>query len=764
MDTGTLIKKTKIPDGVGVPGRDETKKWIESQIPYQQLAGTNKLFDEQVVAYMDAVKTNFMNRMEGVYQRWRLNHWTANGNSVTAEYEDDVHVDETWKMLETIIPRIEEAIFEYDPAFEVEGVRDEMDQMKAIVVASYIRRRLELANARDYVHPTIRDALLQGIAALKLRWERVLRHVVERNLEHKFDDKGDPYYLDERRWVEKLVLNGPALTQVDMFRFLIDLDRGQLKDCRFMGDVSQQALHELKQGQELGLYVNVDQIERDFAAKTFGDPGAISDMNAYSRSIVSVWGQREIEQFKNGPKEAECFELWCQFDFGKDGFEGITDPVGKRLRGVHEVVFTKAAHVLIQARLNPHDKKFKPYGVARMSKNGHEMISVAPFDAVVRENAKYDRFESNVMRHEELAIAPLIQKPPGSDWPDTLLGVRPGTVLPGVGAVEVFKVPDLPQSVAFRRQNYREEHEELSGAPRTWQGTGSSPMTATEGERKMQEASRRLRGYIRGYADMWRQVGLMIYWMSQQFSTGAERFMVVGKASQVLGRYAEITPDMLQEDIDLRFIGLDSLHTYGSRGTGMVQWANQWLPIAVQDQEMRSMIDLPRIAQITFEHMVGRDRVREVFRLPTPEYMRMPQQSENSLLRKGLRVPIDDSDDHEEHLQRMISEGLLDMGLNPKTPKQVRNAILDHFQKHFSALEQQQQIEEAEQREAMMQAELEQTRTGGAQQGRETPAKGSGVASKQQGVAPGPTSGRTTPRSGREGSGISQQQMGQQGQ
>ncbi len=192
MDNGEVISKVSIPSGVGAPGREEVALWTKAQIPYQNWAGWSDGFDEQVRAFVKGIESNFEQRMVGVYNRWKLNLWTANGNSIAAEYDDDLHVPETWKMKETIAPRIEEAIFDLEDPMMVEGVRDHIDQRKAVILTSYLRRMFELANYRDYVKPTIEDTLLTGIAALKLRWEHVFENIVERKIELDFDDDGNP--------------------------------------------------------------------------------------------------------------------------------------------------------------------------------------------------------------------------------------------------------------------------------------------------------------------------------------------------------------------------------------------------------------------------------------------------------------------------------------------------------------------------------------------------------------------------------------------
>ena len=415
------------------------------------------------------------------------------------------------------------------------------------------------------------------------------------------------------------------------------------------------------------------------------------------------------------------------------------------------MITTVDDHVL-QCRLNPYDKKFFPYGVARLNGNGHEMMAIGPFDNAVITNGQYDRYHSNVLRQHELAIAPIITTGQDSDLPDTILGVRAGSVFRNVGELNLIKAPDLPASVQYMHDYYRREIEECTGAPRFWGGTGEAGETATETERKLQEANRRLRGYIRSYSDMWRQVALIAYWMSAQFATQRQRFRVVGKASTQLGKYAEVAPDMLLEDIDVRFIGLDNLHTYGRRGTGMIQWMNQWGPLL----PAMPNVNMEELAEKTWQYLVGRDTVHSIFDVPTPRHLLMPQETENLHLRRGQPVPVDPDDDDNAHLDKMEESGIMALARDPKTPDYVANVILEHYGRHRDNQERKRLQREADLQRAQENQQIMGMREGSPGYG--APAAPGGLPA-QPGVTNGPTQERTVARTGRAGAGISQQQQ-----
>lgn len=751
--TADLTTTTNIPVETGTPGLQETQKWVDVQVPYKNYAGHSTELDQIVSQYVEGTRTSFRRRMSQVYDRWKVNCYVANGNSVAGEHEDDIHVPETAKMLTAKCARVDEAIWGYEPPFEVEGVKEPIDPISAQVVREYLRRELELAGYHNYVLPTIRDTQLSQLCAVKVHWDRVLRNVVERDVQLKATDSGNPHWSYQLTYGEKLVREGAVLQQVRPERLIFDLDAGQLKDCFFIGDVSDHPLHELQEKDRIGLFKNVDQIKGDKPGREAGNNSDMWDQVRYARSITQPFGARESQEQAYGARRIEVTDLYSWFDF-KQGFDGVTDPRGKKLTGYQQVVITVAEGVVLQFRLNPFDKKFAPYGVALVNANGHEMVSVAPFDNVVMANAQYDRFQSNLLRHFDLSTAPIITAEGESDLPDSILGVRPGSVFRNVGTVREIKVSDIPQSVGYMHQYFRREHEELSGAPRFWEGSGvPGSGTATESTQRYQEANRNIGPEVRAVADMWRQVALMIYWMSGQFATERHKFRVVGKAAGALDKYMVVTPDMLQDDIDLRFVGLGSLHTINQRTNGMLQWMNLWGPLLPGMPN----VNVPSLMEMTWTQMVGRDNTHTVFPQRTPRFMLMDQDTENVHLRGGRHVPIDPEDNDIDHLDKMVRGGVMDLVTSKNTPRFVREVTLEHYQAHLEAAERKAEQARADQQQAQQEAQLLQAKQGSAPaQGQ--PAASGGLPAKQQGTTPGPTQGRTVARTGRQGSGQSQQQ------
>ena len=450
-------------------------------------------------------------------------------------------------------------------------------------------------------------------------------------------------------------------------------------------------------------------------------------------------------QTLNAARKVRVIEMWAWFDFG-DGFDGVIDPLGQKLTGTHRVVVTCAEGMILRFQLNPYDKKFVPYAVMRINRTGHEMVAPAPFDSVVQTNAHYDRLSSNIMRWMDLAVSPLVvTDDTNADLPDSILEVQPGTIMRATGNWNWIKVPDITQSVGYFQNFFRREMEENSGALRVFE---SPQGTATETERKVQEQQRMVRNSIRSSAECWRQVALLTYWMSAQFATGPERFAVAGKSAGMLGKWATITPDVLQEDVDFRFLGLTSLHTFGNRLQGMAQWMNRWGPML---QGMPN-VNLNALCKLDFELSVGKQSTDEIFPDSDPSWESWPQEEENVMLLSGQPVAVHPADDDKDHLDKVLS-----IIKNDKVPMYIRRLAGEHAEEHIKqmrqkAVEQQAAQQKAEQQGALMAPQ-------GGQPGVDRPpAYGGMPAQRDEGITPGPVQARTASRTGRAGSGLSQTQ------
>jgi hypothetical protein len=755
---GSKVRATDIPVSVGKPTPEQSRKWLKQQVVYRNFAGIHDELDQHVAAFVSNHRARFYNRMGKVMERWETIWDAANGNPMWGEYDDDIHVPETQKKLNAKVARIEEALFEFDPIFMVEGTRGDLPQWKAQVIQSYVYRMMELGNFRDLVQPVARDAEICNVAAIKLRWNMRNDFVVYRKWEMRERSDGTTYYHDER-YIREASTVGVRYDIVDPFLFLYDIDCGDLNsdDCAFVGDESDQFVHDLEAMAKNGLFSEKNvKLVRDRRAGSANhgrgpeQSGDWPDIRRQARNIATGVNFSLETRGDHDPRKVRCVELWGWFDFG-DGFDGVVDPLGARITGTHKVVVTVANGVVIQFRLNPFDRKFHPYAIARINRNGHESVAPSNFEQVVQVNAQYDSYQSTVLRHAQLTAAPILRT--AGEFPtDSLLHVKPGHVFSNTPSdIQEIRVGDIPSSVTYFHSFFRNECEEASGALNVFE---SPQGTATETERKVQEQQRMIRNSIRALGELFRQLALKTYWVCAQFSTGPQRFAVVGKAAMQLGKTFEITPDIMQNDIDVRFLGVDNIHVFGNRLAGMANWMNRWGPLLPS----LPAVNIMALCRQDYELSVGKAGIEEVFPAEEAPWSTWTQEEENEMLLSGLSVPVSTADDDDDHLKKM--EPLYKMIRTGKLPKYAQRVIQEHTEQHVLQAQRKMAEQQAQMRETMMQQMI----AGGTPGVDKPPAEGGMPApskAQQPGVAPGPMQERTASKPGRSLSPSQQQVMSQ---
>jgi len=762
MEQGKVIRRAEIPVTAGKPSREQQKRWINEQVPYRNFAGVSDNLDMMVATQVLSDREQFRNRMQAAMESWATNWSAANGQSVWQEHEDDLHVPETKKAVDGKAARVEEALFDFDPIFEVEGVRGDLPRWRAQLIAAYTRRQMEVARYRDLVQPTAKDSDICNLAAIKVAYEQQEELIVEKKSELRSRPDGTEYYFTESRMRRAIAKKGVVYRQCDPFWFFFDIDAADVDDCGYIGDESIMFDHDALQKGKDGFFdlksvkkaLATSKKEKGETGNTNSDNSSRSDwpdMLRNARSIAMGTDTSGSTKGEHGVGRGRCIERWGWFDFGPDGIEGITDPLGEKLTGAHRTVSTLFRGVTVRFQLNPFNRKFAPYALARVNRNGHEMVAPAPIEQVVQVNAQYDGWWSDVQRMSRQSVAPVVVAESDSDLPDSILGIMPGTVIRNAGKWDVVKMPDPGPHVQYMQQSFRREAEEASGVLRVYE----SPVnTATESNRKVQEQQRMIRPAIRANGEMWRRVALLTHWISAQFATQPEKFAVVGKGASWLGKHAMMTPDILQEDVDFKFLGLSDMHTFGDRLNGQAQWMNRWGPML---QTMPD-INLMALAKRDFELSVGRAGIEEIFPDASSAWDILPQEEENEMLLAGHEVGVSKLDDDLDHIKKMMKHLT-----NPKLPYASKMRFLEHYNQHVvqgkqKEAEQRAKMQEAQQN-AMLQAPL------GGKPGTERPPQQGGMPAAPQsdaqkkGVTPGPTQSRTVAKTGREGNGISQQQM-----
>ncbi len=641
---------------------EEAQAWYDAQIPYENLAHIEDIA-ARAVFYVRERKRIFHDQTLPLRRRWRIINHMLHGNSVANFWAlEELHVPELYKMLETMVPRIVDSIMDFDPPFTVVG-RQRLDRAVEDILAAFLDYQMDEAKVRKILEPTVRCMLTYQFAAWKIDWERQFEWGVDVKIEEKhYPGQVNPEYHFTRNPRYKMKFDGPRVRLIDPFDFLIDLSALDAQDALFIGDSHDATQNELLQKSELGLYKNVNKVWQTTPQNE--DTNSVS-YDKWARSVASKFDQHRRDP-KGSPKIYRETELHCKFDLYGDGQE-----IDCILNVVNDAVCVRAIE-------NFYDKKFRPYAIARAAKEGFDFFNVGPLDHAVRLNEELDQHRALWLEGAKLKVCPIIVTEDDSDLPESLFGIRPGSVLHAPGKITQLTVSGNLEDVVMTEGTLRRDIEETVGSPRVWEGTGGGDaQTATEINRKIEEGNRRLKGYVRAFSDQIAESLQIIYFLNGQFITKKQQFHALGKAAKNLGKYLNVNPMHFQHEIDFEFKGLASMHTMGLRASALANYLQIAFPWY---QVVKPNVDVAALLQDFYRLTVGIRPEDEIIKIPTPLDQLVLPEEENMMLMGGNPVEVDPLDDYETHQPSHINFYEEHKG---KMTEEAKRATEEHIMNHY---------------------------------------------------------------------------------
>lgn len=708
------------------------REWTDLQMDRPNLA-SNQHAAAMALQYVHTSVIEWHDRLRPLHRRWRGTNYMLSGNTLDRGGPEDVHVPEIYKALETIVPRIEEAILEEDPWFRVIPNRP-IDRSRAEVYAALHDWHFQQARVRDLIQPAVRNMLVTQVAAFHVGWE----DRKERRLVREWDTKVDPETgmkrLLKAEWKEVVTYSGPTARLIDPFDFIIETKATDPQNAIYVGHRCYMTYDEIERMAEEEGWVNVKELQYANPGQRFG---VDQDFYKWTRDPTSRYG----DQFSYGtaaandlrPTKIEVVVLY-----------GKMDP---DLAGNYREFRMVAAggQTVLELRENPYDGQFRPYATARVTKSGHEFYGTGPFDNAIRLNQHLDRYHKIFLRAAHLSACPMVFAEEDAEIPDSLYDVKPFTVWKGTGPVRFSQVPDgtlraAPLVIGLLQRDI----EECIGAFRIQMGQQDvAGGTATEASLSLQEGNRRMRGLIRAFGDGMEQLLQLFHRMTLQFSTSTIEFPVLGKrAAQIRKQHANLDPADLLQNVHFDLVGLHSLRTSGLKATGLQAFVNSMMPMIVAHPEA---VDQVALMHTFAKELIGPDEADQLVRVPTPLDRLLAQEEENEMLILGNEVDVDKDDDDEDHMRKMLL--LFKAAANPDTSlnKQQRIAIIKHYVEHGH--QKQRKEAQARVREQRMQQQMPMPQAGGtpSEAGGHSPQRGgmSDALSQMSGRPGGQTGGET---------------------
>lgn len=713
------------------PTRDDVRQWLAVQIPYENLAEDEQVAD-RARTYVNKQLTYYQSASYGVKDKWRALDYLLRGTSLSRQsIHSDIHVPELYKAVETLVPRIEEAVTQNGVTdfFSVKG-RDEVDQRQAWRIQAWLQHLLKMGQIDEMQQEMIRCLLVYGFWCVKSWWDIRFEDRIHRSHEKLESKGGAPRYRITAEEQEKLVYYGPRYALVDPYDFIVDTTRTDAQEGLFVGDVSEITLEELRELEKLGMYTNVAGLEEQKPQKV--ETGAERLYSKYERSLsVESRADRSVE---GQPEMFERTQMACLFD-----------PYGRG--NAEEYLITVVnGETVVEVRRNHHDDKHRPYAVARAAREPFDFHNVGPLDHAVRLNIEMDEHRALGMRGHENSLMPMVFANENDELPPNIWDADPGSVFRCAQPPTFFQAPPVVDIMAKMDEVSRRDIEETVGAPRVYEGQAGSDETATGIVRKIEEANRRTRGLIRAHGGGLKQIVAHTWAMSAQFTTRRETFRVLGAlaAGNKLGPFSDIGPEETGLGVDFDLLGLASLHTQGLRATNMATFFGQIYPIAAQFVPPEE-IDWSRLMQLFWDMTVGMVPGEDIFRSQQRLAELLDPEEENMLLIQGLEVRVQEGDQDRQH--EATHADLVAMAAQKKDEDLLRRA-LEHVAAHRqqAARKRQRQAALEEMRERMPNGRPAADRAGSDQKGRSGRDGdfNTSVAQTPPGEAPGPPNQQTT--------------------
>jgi hypothetical protein len=660
----------EIPQVEGQFTPEEAQAWLKSQTLEGNLAGVEK-HAAQALKVVQSVNQEWTERMRPMHRRWRATFHMLAGNTLEKGGPEDVHVPEIYKAIETIIPRVEEAILEKDPWFRVVP-RRRKDARQADTIAAYMDWQFDQAGVRSQIQPAVRDMLVTQFAAWHVHWDNKESWRNVREIDRTFDKDGVMRRTVKVQRKKVIDYSGARAKLVDPFDFIIDTKATDPQSAVYVGHRVWMTTDEVKRYGKQSGWRNLDDIGKNSGASGFSPE---QDFFKWSRDPAARYGDANNRIAKNDGRPDKVEVVFLHTKLSLDDGETYED---------YRIVCVAGKHI-VELRVNPNDGQLRPYATMRVTKSGHEFFGTGPFDNAIRLNQHLDRYHQIFLRAAEVSACPMVFAEEDSDLPDSLYKIRPFSVFKGVGPVRFTQIPDgslrsAPLVIGMLQKNI----EETVGAFRINMGQDSNG-TATEASLSLQEGNRRMRGIIRSVGDGLEQVLNLFYRLSLQYSVEDVEFPVLGKRALDLRKtHMNVSPADLLNDVKFDLVGLHSSRTYGLKATGMMSFINSMQAFIVANP---NSVDQVGMMYEMAREMIGPDEADAFIKVPTPLEKLRPQSEENEGLITGEEIEIDPDDNDAQHLKDM--EDLFQRAMTKESNMHfdVRRVVLQHALQHTMALD-----------------------------------------------------------------------------
>jgi hypothetical protein len=625
----------------GLPARS-VKDWYRVFEPYENLA-TNKEIAARALHFGQRHEQLYDEKTYDLNQKWQLQWALYQGRSLLGYADGDLtatHVPEYWKMVETLVPRLEEPFTSHDPSFEVKG-RDRMDRQRAHKLRAFLQWQHAENNLEQLLVDVDRVALIYGFAVVKSWWSVETDYHVHRNPRRVFSPDGEETWQFDVEEKEEITYEGPRWMIVDNPWFMIDTYYSDPQKSRLVGDKRYMTFDEIAELGEREVFANWKGLEKEPPMQD----RRYSDYARDTRALTWPWDVPPAAREPDGtPPHYPVSEFWCKFQIRPN----------ERAR---ECVLTIANGTrLLRVQENPYDDKHRPYSIWKACPHPFEFHTMGPLDHLIPLAMELDRNRRIFSKSVEINGCPIIIADEQQDLPTNLWHVRPGEVLnANPDRIRELNVTSDVRGLQAHQEILRRDFEEASGAPRVYEGTqsGSAGATATEIERKIQEGNKRLAALIRGKGRMLGQLYQQQHALNRQYMRARMPFRVLGRGAIGLDEYETITPEEVNHAVDFEFIGLRTMKSLGIEAIALTNFSQLAQSILTLQPELIQNVDALGLLRFALDATIGHVPGEEIIRVPEELDSMTSQVEEDRILLGGEYVSVHPMDNDEQHMDRM---------------------------------------------------------------------------------------------------------------
>jgi antitoxin component of RelBE/YafQ-DinJ toxin-antitoxin module len=625
----------------------------------------------------------------------------------------EMHLTEVFIQVETILPRLIEALISFDPPFELIG-NDEDDRRIVELNQALAHDRWVKLDPEEMLNRAGRDYLVYGSAIVKCPYqiefgERVVR-------EGEVDKKtGRPKIVVRKRI--KTLSSRPIAEVVAPYDFypigkgdsIDDLDGMFHRSLTNYVSLKSKEYRKIKRGDreiQFGTYVEVDRIFSTLdAASTVlnrpqkdlhvdkGDHASIERDNmernlknttatTYLQDLIKLdsWEYHGLipkylltGSDPNDLKNSERFEMVegiAELVSIKDENSKSAENDNSILIRLEENPYWSKQRIFVAVPLNPIDRTINGIGVPEMAADPSDALDMM-LDAVM-ENTDILLHQPTIEDRNAGIDKNSVIKPRARIKADDISAIR------GLFSNIPNFINDGYKMIAF----LREQIERTVGAGPQLQGSGiPGTTTATEADQVFKESNLRLRSIIRMFEKrIVRDIVKKIVNYNYQFVTKKERIRIVGKKGIEVG---EVSPDIVRNNFEIRVKGVFDMQSKQSR----IAFLNNFFALALKAPQVFKIRELGKKIWEAFGFFDFND---VVFADQDIALELQKIEAEQDMLLSGNPVPVSGSDIVPLHWQKhneWLNNVVIPNGLLTEENEFVITEHLENTQRQISSIQ-----------------------------------------------------------------------------